>query len=295
MKTLLLNVCLMLGSFSLIGQSTDDETGLPGDQFSLEGALELFKEANSPEDFEKALNTADYHVNNLDLNDDGETDYIHVNGSNDGDLRLFVLQVSVSENEKQDIAVIEIEKIGTDNAVIQIVGDEDIFGEETIIEPSEENDQDKEDHKRGPAVDEEAFIVVNVWAWPSIRFVYGPNYRPWVSPWRWRVYPNWWRPWRPLSWAVWHPFKVKHYRPTIRVVHTHRIVKAHNIYRPSRVTSTTVKSRYTSAHNNYKVTRSKTKVAGPRGNSVTKKSTTVQGRHGQVKGQKTTVKRSRRG
>ncbi|MFN8338928.1 MAG: hypothetical protein U0T36_07890 [Saprospiraceae bacterium] len=59
------------------------------------------------------------------------------------------------------------------------------------------------------------------------------------------------------------------------------------------MTSTTVKSRYTSAHNNYKVTRSKTKVTGPRGNSVTKKSTTVQGRHGQVKGQKTTVKRSR--
>lgn len=295
MKTILLNVCLLLGSLILHGQSTDDETGLPGDQFSLEGALELFKTANSPEEFEKSINMSENHVNNLDLNDDGDTDYIHVNGSSEGDLRIFVLQVLVAENEKQDIAVIEIEKTGTENAIIQIVGDEDIFGEETIVEPSEENDQEADEKRLGPLAYDESYIVVNVWAWPSIRFVYGPNYKPWVSPWRWKVYPNWWRPWRPLSWAVWHPFKVKHYRPTIRVVHTHRVVKAHHIYRPSRVTSTTVKTKYNAAHNDYKVTRSKTKVTGPRGNSVTKKSTTVQGRHGQVKGQKTTVKRSRRG
>lgn len=295
MKTILLNVCLLLGSLIMNGQSIEDETGLPGDQFSLEGALELFKTANSIEDFEKSINLSENHINNLDLNDDGDTDYIHINGSNDGDMRIFVLQVLVSENEKQDIAVIEVEKTGDENAIIQIIGDEDIFGEEIIVEPSDENDKDIDDRKRGPAVYEGAYVVVNVWAWPSIRFIYGPNYRPWVSPWRWRVYPNWWRPWRPLSWAVWHPFKVKHYRPTLRVVHTHRVVKAHHVYRASRVTSTTVKTKYTSAHNNYKVTRSKTKVTGPRGNSVAKKSTTVQGKHGQVKGQKTTVKKSRRG
>jgi hypothetical protein len=36
-----------------------DSTGLPGDNFSLEGALELFKKSASPEEFEKLLNTED--------------------------------------------------------------------------------------------------------------------------------------------------------------------------------------------------------------------------------------------
>ena len=30
-----------------------DSTGLPGDNFSLQGALEMFKKASSPEEFEK--------------------------------------------------------------------------------------------------------------------------------------------------------------------------------------------------------------------------------------------------
>ena len=36
--------------------ATAEQTGLPGDQFSLEGALETFKKATSPEEFEKLLN-----------------------------------------------------------------------------------------------------------------------------------------------------------------------------------------------------------------------------------------------
>jgi hypothetical protein len=47
----------------------------------------------------------------------------------------FVLQAVVSENEKQDIAVIEIEKTGDTTAVLQIIGDEDIYGEQVIVEP----------------------------------------------------------------------------------------------------------------------------------------------------------------
>ncbi len=48
---------------------------------------------------------------------------------------VFVLQVSVSATENQDIAVIEIEKTGTETAIIQIIGDEDIYGEQVIVEP----------------------------------------------------------------------------------------------------------------------------------------------------------------
>src|SRR4030066_557411 len=178
----------------------EDSTGLPGDNFSLQGALEMFKKANSPEEFEKLINTKDNNVNNLDLNEDGDIDYIRVVGKKEGDVHAFVLQVPVSENENQDIAVIELEKTDKETAMLQIVGDEDIYGEQTIIEPSEEG-EDETENEKGEGADTEyivsnkAAVVVNVWIWPSGVFVYRPGYAVWVSPWRWNVYPGWWRPW----------------------------------------------------------------------------------------------------
>lgn len=92
-------------------QSGVDSTGLPGDNFSLQGALELFKNAASIEDFEKALNTESNHVNNLDLDGNGEIDYVQVVSKTDNDAHAFILQVAVSAGESQDIAVIELEKM----------------------------------------------------------------------------------------------------------------------------------------------------------------------------------------
>ncbi len=95
----------------------------------------MFQNSSSPEDFEKAINTEGNHVNNLDLDGDGDIDYVRVVGKMDKDFHVFVLQVSVSATENQDIAVIEIEKTGTETAIIQIIGDEDIYGEQVIVEP----------------------------------------------------------------------------------------------------------------------------------------------------------------
>ena len=73
-------------------QTEADSTGFDGDNFSLEGALELFKDSKSLEDFEKKLNQKENHVNNLDLNKDGDTDYIRVEDNMDGDVHAIVLQ-----------------------------------------------------------------------------------------------------------------------------------------------------------------------------------------------------------
>lgn len=257
---------------------TPDSTGLPGDQFSLEGALTLFQKADSPEAFEKMLNDETSQVNNLDLNGDGEADYIRVISKTEGETHIFVLQVPVNENENQDIAVIELEKTGNEEAQLQIIGDEEIFGEELIIEPTEAGqDEGVEPKKGGPSAMylPPAQIFVNVWSWPSVRFVYRPGYRPWISPWGWRHYPGWWRPWRPLGWTYWRPAKVRHYSPTIRVVHQHRLHRAHGIYKPIRMRSTTVKTRYGGAHSQYKVRRTKTTIQGPRGKTTTRTRTTV--------------------
>lgn len=276
-------------------QTGQDSTGLPGDNFSLQGALDLFEKVDSPEAFEKAINDESNHVNNLDLNGDGEIDYVRVMDMMDDNVHVFVLQVPVSEKESQDIAVIELEKTGDESAVLQIVGDEDIYGEEVIFEPS--SDDDGKDNRKGagPSVNPDAVyvgIVVNVWYWPSVRFVYAPAYRPWVSPWRWRSYPTWWRPWRPVTWHVWHPYH-HHYRRPYVVAHTHRIVHGPRIYRPARVTSVSVHTRHATSVGHYRVNHKKTTVTGPRGNKTTVRKTTVKGPRGHVKGTRTTVTRRR--
>lgn len=297
MKFLLFITALLFAQVSF-AQAEMDSTGLPGDHFSLEAALDLFEKANTPESFETAINTPNNHVNNLDLNEDGEIDYIKVVTHKDGDAFVFVLQAIVSETENQDVAVIQLEKTGKDKAMAQIVGDEDIYGEEVILEPGDDDDEEPglDAPDKGPApYYNSAALIVNVWAWPSVRFVYGPSYRPWVSPWRWRSYPNWWRPWRPFTWSVWKPFRVNHVRPGIRVSYTNRCIRANRVYRPVRAHSTVVRARHANSVGNYRVTRSKTTVTGPRGNSVSRKTTTVRGSRGNIKGQKTTVKRSRRG
>jgi hypothetical protein len=288
MKQLLPGVLILLASGALQAQTQpnfSDSTGLPGDNFSLQGALDLFKKASSPEDFEKLLNSEDSKVNNLDLNEDGNTDYIKVVSKRDNDVQIFVLQALVSETESQDVAVIELEKSGNDNAVIDIVGDEDMYGEEKIVEPEEASNTFNEGTSSlasGPNMESTNLfsptgIVVNVWAWPCVRYVYAPSYVLWVSPFTWRARPVWYRPWRPLAWSVYRPMRY-HYRAHYAVVTTRRVVVAPRIYKPMRVTSVTVIKRHSAAVNNYRVTRRTTTVQGRRGRQFSRTTTTVRRR-----------------
>jgi hypothetical protein len=241
-----------------------DSTGLPGDNFSLAGALDQFKAASSMEDFEQRINTEANGVNNLDINQDNEIDYIRVEDFMEGDVHAIVLQVAVNENEVQDIAVIELEKNGAASAMVQIVGDDEIYGEQVFVEPT--GDVEVEKGGRGPNPAElrlQPAVVVNVWGWPSVRFVYAPAYRPWVSPWHWRHYPAAWHPWRPHPWRRHYigcaPFRV-HYRP----VATHRVVVAHRVYTPHRRTSVVVTTLNRPHHDRYRKSHV-TVVKGPKG------------------------------
>lgn len=301
----ILVIALILMQTSAFAQSEPaDSTGLPGDNFSLQGALEMFKTSKSPEDFEKKINQEDNHVNNLDLNGDGEIDYIRVEDKMEGDVHALILQVPVNEDEVQDIAVIEIEKTGEESAILQIVGDEDIYGPDVYAEPFEEEAQ--MDGKGGPSADISVTrIVINVWFWPSVRFVYAPGYRVWVSPYRWAVYPRWWRPWRPHPWR-WHHSRCTVYRTNYRVVHTHRVVNAHRVYRPHRSASVTVKKRTTTV--GVKKTKSGKTVVGkktttttvkktPQGNkkAATRTTTTKAGKQGNKTGVKRTTTTTKAG
>ncbi|HRD56673.1 MAG TPA: hypothetical protein PK504_01430 [Ferruginibacter sp.] len=287
----LIAACIVLATTSQAqNQSGIDSTGVPGDNFCLQAAVALFKKAASPEEFEKMLNAENNHVNNLDLNEDGDIDYIRVIDNSEKDAHAFALQAVVSEKESQDIAVIEIEKTGDETAVLQIVGDEDIYGTEVIVEPTGEQNNDnvflgldvENSVVHGPNAENmnsaEMGIIVNVWFWPSVRFIYGPMYRPWISPWRWSYYPMGWRPWKPMRWHVWHPYRRPYYSG-YNVVHVHRVGYAHRIYKPHRVTSVTVRTKHARTVGNYRVSR--TKTVGPRGHVRTK--TTVSGPRGNKK------------
>lgn len=56
------------------------------------------------------LNEENNSVNNLDLNNDDDIDYIVVEDIKEGDSHIVVLSTYLNEKEKQDIATIGIEK-----------------------------------------------------------------------------------------------------------------------------------------------------------------------------------------
>lgn len=242
-KTLML--FLLMAGWTIV-QAQESREEVPGDHFSLEGALELFKKSASPEEFEQLLNSPKSEVNNLDLNGDGDIDYIRVIDRNEGNVHAFILQAVISDTESQDVAVIELEKLSNGKAVLQITGDADIYGIETIIEPTEE--------VRVNAGTSTARVYVNVWTWPSVQYVYSPYYYGWSSPWSWSYRPIWWNPWRPIAYSYYYP-RWQSYRPYYSVCYTHRVHDAQQLYRPYRNTSVMVYNRHHEQISNYRSSR----------------------------------------
>ncbi len=228
MKKLILS-CMLPALFlsAAYAQYGTGRTGYEGDYFSLEGALELFKQSYSLSDFERKLNTEDRWVNNLDLNYDGRIDYIRVEHRRQGNFHAIILQALLGRYDVQDVAVIEIEIIRRGEAVLQIVGDEDLYGEEVIVEPVE----GYSDSRGGYRSNYDDFV--NVYYWEPVQHILGRQYVVYASPYRWQYYPVWWSPWVQCSWSIFRPRIVVYHR-FYHVVHIHRVVHVHNFYRPYR-------------------------------------------------------------
>ncbi|MCC6578789.1 MAG: hypothetical protein IT228_15725, partial [Flavobacteriales bacterium] len=249
-----MNTSIALGLIALVPLTAQaaplpsDSTGLPGDGFDLEQAVELFRNADGPEAFEQALNTEGNHVNNLDLDGDGQVDFVQVITQVEGDAAAIVLRVQVSPTESQDVAVIGVEKVGSDSAVLQITGDEDLYPDGTIVEPFAEVEKAAAT-PRGPAAPRlvHVGVVVNVWVWRPVPWFFGPLYRPYHIIRPWGHHPAWWRPWHPHpwhSWWGWHGHHHHGYRPWPHC----RVVHVKTMYAPGRAHSGLVKARYAEAH-----------------------------------------------
>jgi hypothetical protein len=196
-----------------------------GEDLDLYAVLELLEESENLEEFEKALNSEEKGINNLDLNEDGEVDYIKVDEWVEENTHLIVLQVEVEENDFQDVATIEIEKKADDDISVQAVGDESLYGEDYIVEPETETS-------------ESSTTVVVVHTWPLILFIFRPGYSRWRSPWRWRARPGFWRPWRRVARSTYRNRWAKSTRRSrYRRTKTRRSTRGRNMYKTQRKTS----------------------------------------------------------
>jgi hypothetical protein len=206
----------MFITWSLSAQQTgQDSTGLPGDNFSLQGALDQFKLAASPEEFEKQSIQKTITSTTWIWMVDGKTDYVRVVDQSEGESHALYCRCRSQKKKARILLSSNWKKMEKESAIVQIVGDSDIYGEEVIVEPSPEAEKETPTKGKGPnshyAMDE-PIVVVNVWGWPSVRYVYAPAYHPWASPYYWHYYPSYWHPWRPVAWHVWHPYHYNYHR-----------------------------------------------------------------------------------
>jgi len=187
-------------SFSQTDESDEPLLGLPGDDLDLYAVLDLFQQSKTIEDFEKSLNEEKAGIVNLDLNEDGNADFIKVVTEKDGDNFLFVLQDDISEKETQDIAIISVSKDAAGKVTMFVVGDETLYGKDYIIEPVS---QPTDSVTANPAYVGDDPVTVNVAATtevivveatPVVQYVYSPVYVPYSTPYYYGYNPYWWRP-----------------------------------------------------------------------------------------------------
>jgi hypothetical protein len=251
---------------TVVESSSDAAEGL-----DLQAVAELFKDAKDLEEFEKSLNDPEIGVNNLDLDDNGEVDFIRVMEEASDDARVIVLQVALGENEFQDVATIEVERKGEEEYDMQVRGNEVIYGPDYYIAP----------------------VEVHVHPWPIFGWLYRPVYHPFRSAFYFGFYPNWWHPWRVVHVNVYRTRTVRFTtRATFHVAHTARVTRVTKVNYHTHSSALVKKQTHVSRGGHERTTTvkaGKVEVHNPK----TGKETTVKGVKKTTKtehGTKTTVK-----
>lgn len=205
MKRFLFLLLVGLLSSNLIAQESVTVTANSEDianNLDLNLVASLFGLATNVEEFETLLNNPDSTFSNLDLNGDGQVDYLRVVESSDGNRRLVIIQAVLAQDIFQDVASIYLEKDESTNEVsAQVIGDQFIYGDNYVIIPV---------YLRRP--------VIYSWLWSSI-------YVPYCSPWCWGYYPFYWRHWHCLAY---HDY----WRRCYRWHHHHHYCSFHHHHHP---------------------------------------------------------------
>ncbi len=155
-KIAVIMILILNGSFSLYNWLTEKESD-PGYQsqlrqesvqlpaaegMDLQALTTLTKEIRSGQELERILNEKG-GINNLDLNDDKKVDYLFVKEFGDVENKIgYSLTVQPQKDETQEVAAITVEKNG-DRAEIQVVGNEQIYGDQAIFNDSAKIEREK--------------------------------------------------------------------------------------------------------------------------------------------------------
>lgn len=140
----------------------------------LQAVGEILKTVKTAEEFERKLNSNSPQINNLDLDENGQVDYISVTEYGSGDMRGFSLSTTLEGGETQEIANVEIEKDG-EFVDSEIYGNQHIYGQNHYY------------HNRFGLTD---FLLVS-WLFQSRPFYH--------SPWGYNSYPSYYRGYPPMS------------------------------------------------------------------------------------------------
>lgn len=206
-------LCVGISSCRAQAETTVTITATNADvseQLDLRVIATLFGQAKDLQEFEQMINNPDSAFSNLDLNGDGDVDYLRVIETADQNRHLVVIQAVLAKDVYQDVASIFVDKEEESETVtVQVIGDEYIYGSNYIIEP--------------------VYIyrpLIYDWFW-------GPSWVCWHSPYYWDYWPGWWHPYHCIAHHLYwdHCYWYHHYHPicTYRTGHHH-----HPHYQPMR-------------------------------------------------------------
>jgi hypothetical protein len=144
------------------------------------------------------------------------------------------------------VAVIEVNKNRLGKVVIQIIGDEELYGEDYIVEPNSENYFGT--LNPGYSGNERVFSdsywngVFYVNDWPIIINLFSPSFALYISPWHWGYYPYYWSPWAPVFYYNYWGYHRYYYRdPFYRRTGFVRYPRPYSYYAGRRASSTIVR------------------------------------------------------
>ena len=105
------------------------------DNLDLEAVASIFGDSKDLEDFEKRLNDPKTQISNLDLNNDGEVDYLRVMETSENNVHSISIQAVIGKDQYQEVAVIDVQKDSKGSTQVQVVGNVDMYGPNYYITP----------------------------------------------------------------------------------------------------------------------------------------------------------------
>ena len=171
----LLAAVLLVAAFGCGGSETRLQVNVTtlssaADGLDLQAVAELLKKADTAEKFESLLNDPAEGLNNLDLDEDNNVDFIKVTEYGEGDSTGFSLTVDMGGGDEQELATIDMVKSAGGDIDVEMQGNEQIYGANSYY------------HRRYGLTEMLLF-----------GYMFRPH-RPYFSPYYYGFYPGFYRP-----------------------------------------------------------------------------------------------------